>query len=283
MANIINAATMDLIKAFEGLRTLAYPDPATGGEPWTIGYGHTTAAGPPTVAKGLQITADMAEAILIRDLEAVARHVRAKVKVPLNDNQFGGLVSFTFNCGPANFDKSTLLKKVNAKDFAGAVMEFAKWARANKKIMPGLMRRRAAEANLFLAPPTIAKNATVAPAPRMAPFPPTSVHQPHPPAGPVAADFEPTPTRRKPKTLVDILKGFFIRKAVDTAVNHAKDEKMFSFLSGYKTYVIGLFMALVAVAQIAGIDLPAVEGQNAGQLLMEAFGLMFLRAAVAKV
>jgi len=149
---VTNQAGLDLIKSFEGWRAKAYPDPATGGAPWTIGYGHTTAAGPPTVSRGLTITQDEGEAILERDLLAVERTVAGLVKVKLTDNQFAALVSFTFNLGGGNFRKSTLLKKVNAGDFAGAAKEFGKWNKADGKVMAGLTRRRAAEASLFLAP-----------------------------------------------------------------------------------------------------------------------------------
>lgn len=151
-----NEAALKLIKDFEGWRANAYPDPATGGAPWTIGYGHTTAAGPPKVAKGLKITQEEGDAILRRDLKAVEKTVADAVKVPLNENQFGALVSFTFNCGGGNLRKSTLLKKVNDKDFKAAAAEFAKWNKAAGKVMAGLTRRRAAETALFLLPSKVA-------------------------------------------------------------------------------------------------------------------------------
>lgn len=148
----LNAASLDLIKSFEGFRSKAYPDPATGGEPITIGYGHTTAAGPPKVAMGMSVTEPEATAILAADLGAVEATVNKAVKVKLTPNQYGALVSFTFNCGGANLRKSTLLKKVNAGDFPGAAKEFLKWNKAAGEVMPGLTRRRVAEAKLFSTP-----------------------------------------------------------------------------------------------------------------------------------
>ena len=71
----VNAAGLALIKEHEGLRLNAYPDPATNGEPWTIGYGHTSAAGAPKVWPGMRILESEAEAILKRDLRSFERAV----------------------------------------------------------------------------------------------------------------------------------------------------------------------------------------------------------------
>lgn len=152
MTNILNQATVDLIKSFEGWRAKAYPDPGTGGEPITIGYGHTTAAGPPSVHLGMTITQALGETILRNDLKKTCATVAGAVKKPITDNQFGALVSLAFNIGAGNFLKSTLLKKVNAGDFAGATLQFAVWNKAAGKVMPGLTKRRAAEAALFAKP-----------------------------------------------------------------------------------------------------------------------------------
>lgn len=169
-----NQAALDLIKEFEGWRANAYPDPATGGEPWTIGYGHTTAAGPPKVYQGLTITKEQGEAILKADLIAVENTVLKAVKVPLTPNQFGALVSFTYNVGGGNLRKSTLLKKVNLGDFAGAGNEFAKWNKAAGKVMAGLTRRRQAEALLFRR----ADTAAPPPPPDIEPIDDTPVQHP---------------------------------------------------------------------------------------------------------
>lgn len=141
-----------LIKAHEGLRLEAYPDPAHGWKVATIGFGHTTAAGPPKVERGMKITEAGADAILRQDLAKFERYVLDAVKVPLSQNEFDALVSFTFNLGPGNLRSSTLLRKLNAGDRAGAADEFLKWTRAGGKTLPGLVKRREAERALFRAP-----------------------------------------------------------------------------------------------------------------------------------
>lgn len=133
----------DLIKSFEGLRLKAYPDPATGGMPWTIGYGHTIGVKPGDI-----ITEAQADTFLDSDLARFERAVN-NLCPTTTQNQFDALVSFAFNLGAANLEESTLRKKHNAGDFSGAKAEFAKWNRAAGKEMAGLTRRRAAEAQLY--------------------------------------------------------------------------------------------------------------------------------------
>ena len=154
-----NDAGIALIKKYEGLRTVAYPDPAHGWKIPTIGYGHTSAAGAPIVAQGMKIAEAEADAILRRDLGQYEAAVDAAVKVPLNANQFAALVSFTFNLGGVNLRKSTLLKKLNSGDYEGAAGQFRHWNKAGGKILAGLTKRRAAEAALFSAP--VEHNTTV--------------------------------------------------------------------------------------------------------------------------
>lgn len=158
-----NDAGVALIKDFEGLRLAAYPDPAHGWAVPTIGYGHTSAAGAPEVTRGMKITAAGADEILRSDLGQYEAAVSKAVKVPLTENQFAALVSFTFNLGAGALRKSTLLKKLNAGDYAGAAAEFAKWNKAGGEVLPGLTRRRAAERDLFL---TAAPTAPLSTAPR---------------------------------------------------------------------------------------------------------------------
>jgi lysozyme len=152
----LNAATIDLICEFEGFEPHWYPDVVYGWKLPTVAYGHTDAAGEPKYAATKSKTFSKAEGktILASDLMPVCNTVASLVTVKLNDNQFGALVSFTYNLGAGNFKKSTLLKKVNAGDFAAAAKEFAKWNKAGKplKELKGLTRRRAAEAALFLSP-----------------------------------------------------------------------------------------------------------------------------------
>ncbi len=148
----VNRATLSLIQNHEGLRLEAYADPGYGWKIATIGHGHTTQAGPPVVSKGMRITAEEAQRILEADLLAVEVSVREAVTVPLNDNQFGALVSLTFNIGGGAFRRSTLLRKLNQRDYSGAAAEFKRWNKSNGKVLAGLTHRRADEAALFQAP-----------------------------------------------------------------------------------------------------------------------------------
>lgn len=144
MTRRINAAGLSLVKQWEALRTTAYRD-AVG--VWTIGYGHTRAAGGPVVTAGLKITADEADVILRTDLSKFEARVDRLVKVALTDNQFAALVSFDFNTGA--LDKSTLLKKLNKGDYNAVPAELMKWVNAGGKKLNGLVNRRSAEAGLW--------------------------------------------------------------------------------------------------------------------------------------
>lgn len=147
---MLNKETINLIKSFEGLSLTAYPDPATGGEPWTIGFGTTVYRGIQKVKKGDKITEAEAESLLEYDVNKFSEAVRKLIKRSLTDNQFGAIVSFAYNVGIGNLKSSTLLKKVNInpKDLSIA-SEFNKWNRAGGKVMKGLTRRRQAEVNLY--------------------------------------------------------------------------------------------------------------------------------------
>lgn len=168
MIREIDQSGLDLIKSFEGL---ADGDPTTVNldpylDPigiWTIGWGHAIWDGTDFLrgaknrgrAKALYpngITMPQAEALLRADLLDTCRDVQPLVTQPVTDNQFAALVSFAYNCGVGNLKKSTLLRLVNAGDVAGAVVEFGKWNKAGGKELPGLTKRRAAEAALFNTP-----------------------------------------------------------------------------------------------------------------------------------
>ena len=144
----INDKGFALICEFEGCRTEAYQD-AVG--VWTIGYGHTSVAGPPTVGPGVTVTRAEATGILMRDVEIVSAGVKSAITSPLNDNQFSALVSFAYNVGLGNFRSSSVLRSVNACRFDQVPADLALWVKAGGKVLPGLIRRRAAEAALFLA------------------------------------------------------------------------------------------------------------------------------------
>ncbi|HXG01499.1 MAG TPA: lysozyme [Bacteroidota bacterium] len=111
---------------------------------WTIGYGHTGG-----VKEGDRITLQQAEELLKQDLERFEECIRRSVTVPLNQNQFDALVSFAFNVGCMALENSTLLRKLNAGDYAGAAQEFGKWVKSRGVILPGLIKRRDAERALF--------------------------------------------------------------------------------------------------------------------------------------
>jgi lysozyme len=138
----IGKAGLDLIKEFEGLKLRAYLCPA---KVWTIGYGSTG----PHVTAGKVITNAEAEDLLKEDLARFERAVTGFVTVPLTQNQYDALVSFAFNVGISALERSTLLKRVNAKRFDDVPAEFLKWNRAGGRPLAGLTRRRAAEAALF--------------------------------------------------------------------------------------------------------------------------------------
>jgi len=137
-----------IIKHFEGRELRAYQDSVG---VWTIGYGHTSAAGPPQVFAGQTITEQQAEEILKTDLALFEKGVRDLVKVAINGDQFAALVSFSFNVGLGALAGSTLLRKLNSGDYQGAANEFPRWVKAGGQTLPGLVRRRDAERALFLS------------------------------------------------------------------------------------------------------------------------------------
>lgn len=153
MIRKLNKASIDLVKDFEGLRLAPYLDSV---KVPTIGYGTTFYEGGKKVTLAdPTITEARAEQLLSTHMDAFAASVEKLVKVPLTDNQFGALCSFAYNLGAGALGKSTLLKKLNAKDYAGAAGEFEKWNKAGGAVLAGLTRRRQAEKALFLqSPPT---------------------------------------------------------------------------------------------------------------------------------
>ena len=135
---------IDLIKKFEGTVLKVYKD-AVGKE--TIGIGHLIKAGEHFTT----LTQQQAEDLLAKDLKQFEVGVASSVKVPLTQNQFDALVSFSFNLGLGNLNSSTLLKKLNSGDYKGTSEEFPKWNRAGGKVLQGLTNRRIAEKELFLS------------------------------------------------------------------------------------------------------------------------------------
>ncbi|MBO9580339.1 MAG: lysozyme [Sphingobium sp.] len=140
----ISQRGIDLIKRCEGLRLSAYPDPGTGGAPWTIGYGHTG----PEVRKGLTITQAQADTFLVADIQRFEADVRALCPIT-TQGQFDALVSFAYNVGQSALSGSTMRKKHVAGNYAGAAAEFDRWVYAGGRTMAGLVARRAEERALY--------------------------------------------------------------------------------------------------------------------------------------
>jgi lysozyme len=134
-----------LTKDSEGLELHAYQD---SGGVWTIGWGHTGA----DVKPGAVITEAEAETLLMDDLTHAGNAVNRRVTVQLSENEFDALTDFTFNLGEGALAGSTLLKLVNQSKMIEASEEFGKWVHAGGKVLPGLVKRRAAEQELFLTP-----------------------------------------------------------------------------------------------------------------------------------
>jgi lysozyme len=142
----IGRAGIALIKRFEGCRLTAYPDPGTGGDPWTIGWGATGKG----IRKGTIWTQQQADARLENDLTRYAAEVaKALQNAPTTQAQFDALVSFHYNTGAIG--KATLTRLHKAGDFAGARAEFGRWVHAAGRVLPGLVKRRSAEAELYSA------------------------------------------------------------------------------------------------------------------------------------
>ena len=150
----IRIAREVLCKPFEGYaRRLpngdckAYPDPGTGGDPWTIGWGSTG----PEVTPDTVWTAQQAQESLDKhQLHLCAGVLRLSPKLLKEPpRRLAAIISFAYNCGLGNYRISTLKKRVDAQDWAGACEEIVKWNKAAGRVMAGLTRRRQAEAALL--------------------------------------------------------------------------------------------------------------------------------------
>lgn len=157
MAREVGEVGLELIKSFEGFRARPYMDPVG---IWTVGYGHVIRVGE-EVLRGLgkQTTAHVlfpraltpmdALTLLMEDVDQVADHVSDVIRVELKPNQFDALVSFEYNTGALK--GSTMAKLLNRALYRLAAEEFGRWVHADGKVLPGLVRRRAAEKALFLS------------------------------------------------------------------------------------------------------------------------------------
>ena len=137
-----------LIKEFEGCKLTAYQDSVG---VWTIGYGWTQPVDGKPIRAGMTIKQETAERLLKTGLVSYESDVSRLVKVSLTQGQFDALVSFTYNPGDRSLSTSTLLRKLNAGDYAGAADEFLRWNKAGGKVLNSLTRRREAERALFLS------------------------------------------------------------------------------------------------------------------------------------
>jgi GH24 family phage-related lysozyme (muramidase) len=150
-ARTLGSAGIALIKSFEGCakrradgRFEAYPDPGSGGEPWTIGWGSTGDG----IAEGVVWTQAECDERFEKDLDRYAREVdRVLEDAPTTQHQFDALVSFHYNTGA--IATATLTRLHEQGRFADAAREFGKWVHAGGKVLPGLVKRRAAEAALY--------------------------------------------------------------------------------------------------------------------------------------
>lgn len=134
-----------LVRKWEGCRLKAYPDPATGGAPWTIGYGATG----PGIHKGVTWTQQQADKRLEQDVTRVVDGVRRLLTRAPTDNQLGAMASLAYNIGLARFENSTLLRLFNSGSTDGAAKQFGVWTLAAGQRMQGLVNRRADERRVF--------------------------------------------------------------------------------------------------------------------------------------
>ena len=133
---------ISFIKSFEDLRLKSYQDSVG---VWTIGYGATRGIGP-----NMAITNEQAERMLMNDIARFEPELDRLAKVPLSQNQWDALMCFVYNLGAANLGLSTLLKLLNAKNYAGAAEQLLRWKKAAGQVLAGLIKLRAAERQMFL-------------------------------------------------------------------------------------------------------------------------------------
>ena len=137
----VSQECVNLVKFFEGFEAKAYLCPAN---VWTIGYGRTK-----NVKEGDVVNKRQAERDLLEELEEFGNQVFFAVQVPLEQNEFDALTSWTYNLGVGNLQSSTLLKKLNSGDKNSVPSEMLRWNKAAGKVLAGLTRRREAEAKLW--------------------------------------------------------------------------------------------------------------------------------------
>lgn len=143
----ITEVGMGLIKSSEGFSPIRYICPAGW---WTIGFGHAIRKGEKWDSPTAIITAEEALELLDKDNDEAEKAVLRLITVPLEDDQFDALVDFTFNLGSGALQRSTLRSKLNRYEYYDAANELLKWIWGGGRILPGLVKRRKLERNLFL-------------------------------------------------------------------------------------------------------------------------------------
>jgi lysozyme len=205
---------LELLREFEGFRDRAYPDPGSrDGKPVTIGYGSTRWEDGTPIELGQTVTRERADEMLRREVAETEGAVDRLVTVPLSQSQFDALVSFAFNVGIGAFARSTLLRLLNAGDYAGAADQFLSWNKNDGAVMEGLTKRRQRERAMFLLPQHVTERPPVAPAPLEPPpeMPgreqPASTLPPAPnlPPGKVFPSFPPAPQPTASKPMAPVL------------------------------------------------------------------------------
>lgn len=151
---MLNKASLDLIKRWEGCKLKAYRCPSG---VWTIGYGLTTAAGFIAVGPNTVITQAEADWYLEKTVEKFLAQIKPAITAPINENELGAFVSLAYNIGPTAFRKSSALRHFNADNKDKVPNAIRMWRKAGGKVVKGLINRREAEVGLFLTP-VIAEN-----------------------------------------------------------------------------------------------------------------------------
>ncbi len=286
----VNERALALIKRFEGLRLKAYRDAAG---VWTIGYGHTSMAGPPKVRPGMRITRAEAEEILRRDVErfarGVAREIGPRAMKRLNENQFGALVSFAYNVGLGNFRRSSVLRAVRAGRLEDVPRLLLRWTKARDPKtgrlveLRGLVRRRRAEGRLFTAPAKPAKPvkqpvgvsdpARVEKEPVGVSDPDRNVHaEPSPTSAPT--------TSRKAAPVAALFTAFAAAVAAFLWRNRIMRfiRRLFAPLKGWRTLLFALLVATIGVAEATDWAQVIPDGPDKGLwLLAISLAIAFLR------
>jgi lysozyme len=138
----LSESGLNRIKSFEDCSLTAYQD---SGGVWTIGWGYTG----PGISEGVCWTQSLADAMLIQDVSGAVAEVNRCVTVPLSQGEFDALVSFVYNVGDGQFESSSMLRLLNAGEYALAADQFDRWDHVHGFAMAGLLRRRMAEEQEF--------------------------------------------------------------------------------------------------------------------------------------